>query len=312
MKTLNEITNAIAKQLGKIAYGDDENAGIAQDYTIIVCPERIFADDYLEQRNERLNTNESQIPYLGEDIPNDTYYSKTIFFVVKVGGGQRNMAVSNSDITIRALSEEDDFVIARQILEDFVIEYNFKYDAEEGIVQAYFNPEVVNAMDEVYTGFRALLNLRGFIRIPADGSMFINDVYADFGEGSTPFRIPFMNIHYSYSAQPDPQAFAGFGGLTKALNRQCTEVVTFSTYLKHYGESSDEEELACNAFTEAVLSSKTKLNRKFHLVVSFQNGITLVDDWFVLSGAEYGQQLADLDMWNLSFASAKESEDENA
>lgn len=304
MKTLNEISNSISRQIGAIA------KRISADYTVITCPERIFVDDYLEQRNEDNDLTEDMIPYLGDDIPNRTRYSKTIFFVIKVGGGQRNMAVSNSDITIKVLSEEDDFVMAREILEAYVAEYNFQYDESEGIAQAYFNPEILNTMDEVYTGFRALLSVRGFVRIPADGSLFVNEIdviFSDDEQNEVTYKVPFLNMHRSYSAQPDPQAFAGFGGLTKALNRQCTEVITFSTYLKYYG---DDTNVACDAFTLAMIRASAKMNRKFRIKLSFQNGLSLTDDWFVLTGADYAQQLADLDMWNLSFTSAKEAEDD--
>ena len=195
MRTLNEICNIISKQIGSVA------KEISEDYTIIVCPERIFMDDYLAQREqETLDLAEDALPYLGDDIPNKTYYSKTIFFVVKVGNGQRNMAVSNSDVVIKALSEEDDFVIAREIMELFVARYNFSYDAQEGVAQAYFNPDISDSMDEVYTGFRALLSLRGFVRIPADGSLFVNEIdisFMDDEQNDVTYKVPFLNMHRS-------------------------------------------------------------------------------------------------------------------
>ena len=50
MMEYNKVITTISKQLGAIA------KGITEDYDIVICPERIFADDYLpsiEQYYER-------------------------------------------------------------------------------------------------------------------------------------------------------------------------------------------------------------------------------------------------------------------
>lgn len=304
MKTLTQITNIIATQLGAIA------REVSEDYKIIVCPERIFVDDYQAQRDEAYeNTNADEIPSLNGEEPNFTYYSKTIFFVIKVGSGQRNMAVANSNVTIQALSEEDDFVVAREILDRFVATYNFKYI--DGIAQAYFTPDMSSSQDSVYTGFRALLSCRGFVRVPEQGFMFINNIFVNFvqdGVAYENYRLPFLSCSYSYVAQPDPQAFAGYGGSTKALNRQSTETITLTTYLK-YNSGDDLQEIE-NAFTKAILRAKENMNGKFHIVMkTTDNEISITDDYFVLTSAAYGQELADLATWNLTFTAAKEEED---
>lgn len=313
MKTINEITNIISKQIGEAA------KNVSLDYTIIVCSERIFVDDYLEQRNQRVDTNEAQIPYLGDDIPNDTYYSKTIFVVVKVGGGQRNMAVSNTDVTIDVISEEDSFDVARSVLEEFVVAYNFKY--ADGIAQAYFNPSVNSSQDSIYTGFRALMSVRGFVRAPENGLVFVSGITVgiDDGEGNElTAKVPFINLSDTYNGQPDPQAFAGYGGRTMALIRQSTETVTFSTYLFVYSESDWEglpEETqsqmrALSAFSSAVIGAGSDMNRKFHIRMETPFADTpLVDDYFVFVGRNYSQELAGMDAFGLSFTMAKSVEE---
>lgn len=299
--TYEEIYATIAKQIKKIA------EGVSEDYTFVICPERIFVDDYVQQKAEALENADVVL----EDEPNYTFFSHTIFIVVKLGGGQRNMAVSNNDISIHVLSEENDFEIARQILNEFVGEYNFKY--KDGLAQAYFNPEMSTSMDAVYTGFRALLSIRGFIRIPQDGFIFVTEVgigFEDDDGNEIEYKVPFINLHYNYGAQLDPQAFAGYGGKTMALARQSTQVVQFATYLIY--KEGDEGFADANAFSLAVMRAANHMNKKFRITMTTQNGITITDpndNYFVLNALDYAQELADMSTWSLSFAMAKSAED---
>ena len=299
--TYEEIYATIAKQMKGIA------EEVSEDYTFIICPERIFVEDYQQQKIEAMESNHAIL----EDEPNDTFFSHTIFIVIKLGGGQRNMAVSNNDITIQVLSEENDFEIARQILNEFVGQYNFQY--KDGLAQAYFNPEMSTSMDAVYTGFRALLSIRGFIRIPQDGFIFITkmDISFDDDDGNEiNYRIPFINLHYNYSAQVDPQAFAGFKGRTMALARQSTQVVQFATYLIY--KEGDEAFADANAFSLAIMRSSNHMNKKYRITMKTQNGITMTgpeDNYFILNAFDYAQELADMSACNLSFAMAKSVED---
>ena len=48
MMTLMQINDAISKEIGEIVEGLD----LPEDYTVVVCPERIFMDDYLPKENE--------------------------------------------------------------------------------------------------------------------------------------------------------------------------------------------------------------------------------------------------------------------
>ena len=289
------LINIIVKQIGKVA------EKYAPDKDVVVCPERIFVDDYLPKEEQYVAVN-GQLPSLDQDDPNEPPYADKVFVVVKLGSGQKNMAVSNSIVTIQVLSENNDFVAARDILDSFSSEYNFKY--EDGIVQAYFTPEVAASQESIYTGFRALLSIRGFVRVPEEGFAFADAMYVTVGEYGIRSRIPFMNYSYNYTAQPDPQAFAGTQGQTMALNRQSTETVSFSTYLQ-FGQNAPY-----NDFSHAVLEARNHLNRKVRIEVrSNLDDVTLIDEWFVLSGIHYEQELGDMAPWLISFTRAKMIED---
>lgn len=311
-----EIADKIANQIKEIALGTSE------DFDYIVCSERIFMDDYLKQKNKGQTSDMMDINTILMEDPNALEYANTIFFVIKVGGGQSNMAVSNADITINVLSEENAFEAARSVLLGFVRKYNFTYDDESGLAQAYFNPEITSSQDSVYTGFRAMMAVRGFVRIPEMGLIFVNKISIGMeGEDGEllSFDIPFINLTDSYSAQPDPQAFSGYSGRTMALIRQSTETIQFATYLTIYTDEEiaewDDEEIqakmrAASYFARAVLGISSKMNRKFlitmHTAVS---GVNVVSDYFVLAGRNYSQELAGMDTFTLSFAMAKMAED---
>lgn len=317
MKTLNNITEIIANQLGGIArelLDDPNNSEFFGDYDVIVCSERIFVEDYLPREEEYLEKN-SEMLALNCSDPNEQPYRNKIFVVINMGSGQRNYAVSNSDCTIDVLSEENDFVFARALLDEFVAKYNFKY--ESGIVQAYFNPNVNSSMEEVYTGFRALFSVHGFVRVPEQGFAFISEVSISFDDNGTErtISIPFTNLSYTWASQPDPQAFAGTGGQTKALNRQSTTVVSFSTY---FNFDDSVENLLYSAFSNKIIYVMNgHQNEKFHikLLTPYERGsgdnkerIAIVDKWFVLVNAGYNQELGDIDPWTISFSESKETE----
>lgn len=271
MKTLTEITNIIAKQIGEVA------KTAATDYDIIVCPERIFMDDYLPEEEKYLQTI-GEMPSLDIGSPQELPYKNTIFVVIKMGSGQTNMGVANYSCTLQVLSEADDFVAARQLLDSFIAEYNFEY--VDGIVQSYFTPDMGGSQESVYTGFRALMSCRGNIRVPEEGVAFVTDILASF-DGKVFFELPFLNVMYNHACQPDPQAFAGTMGRTMALNRQSTQTMTFDMYLWNKGavrENSSRtytyaEDIAqsfdymLDKFSKAVIESHSAMNKKFKLVV---------------------------------------------
>ena len=263
MKTLTEITNIIAKQIGEVA------KTAATDYDIVVCPERIFMDDYLPKEEQYLATL-GELPSLDVDSPQELPYKNTIFVVIKIGSGQANMGVSNYSCTLQVLSEADDFVAARQLLDSFIAEYNFEY--VDGIVQSYFTPDMGGSQESVYTGFRALLSCRGNIRVPEEGVAFITDVLVSL-DGNCFFEFPFLNVMYNHACQPDPQAFAGTKGRTMALNRQSTQTITFDTYLWNKGVYDGTEpdikttDWWLDLFSKSIIEAHSDMNKKFRLMV---------------------------------------------
>lgn len=265
MKTLTEITNIISKQMGEVA------KEAATDYDIIVCPERIFMDDYLPKAESYLQSM-SEFPQDDSDSPQDLPFKNTIFVVIKLGSGQANMGVANYSCTLEVLSEEDDFTAARQLLDSYVAKYNFEYI--DGIMQSYFTPDMGGSQESVYTGFRALLSCRGNVRVPEEGAVFITDVLMSF-DGKFFFEVPYISVMYNHSCQPDPQAFAGTRGRTMALNRQSTQTITFDMYLWRphtetssglaYSVSSHDDWLG--VMSEKIIEAHSSMNTKFRLMV---------------------------------------------
>ncbi len=267
MKTLTEITNIISKQMGEVA------KDAATDYDVIVCPERIFMDDYLPRAEAYLQSMD-EMPSMEAASPQDQPYQNTIFVVIKVGSGQANMGVANYSCTLQVLSEADDFVVARQLLDSYIAKYNFEYI--DGIVQSYFTPDMGGSQESVYTGFRALLSCRGNIRVPESGAAFITDVLVSV-DGNIFFELPYISAMYNHSCQPDPQAFAGTRGRTMALNRQSTQTITLDVYLWNKGAYSENPKDSGTAdlgldwwldlFSMAVFDAHSNMNRKFYLSV---------------------------------------------
>lgn len=319
MMTLMQINDAISKEIGEIV----ERLDLPEDYTVVVCPERIFMDDYLPKENEYY-LKRSEMPFDDYDSPNESPYRNHIFVVVKMGTGQRNEAVSESSVTLQVLSEQDDFLIARTILDQFIAEYNFKLTAD-GFVQAYFNPEVIASQETVYTGFRALMTTRGFIRVPEPGVVFVTGVIISIDGGETYFRIPYMGLRYNHNAQPDPQAFAGTMGNTMTMNRQASQTISFDTYL-----TQSSEKTPLDAFSSKVFLADRHINAIFDIALvtnvdpedaydedSVMSPIVDGEDTdlvvigkgqYRLVSASYSQDLGDMSTWSLTFSRATREE----
>ena len=162
--TYERIVNTIITELqGVFDAMPQPEDGDLNPYKIIVCPERIFVDDYAAAEQEYV-ASISDSNELFEENPNESPYKKIIFVVVKLGSGQKNMAVTGYSLSIQVLSEENDFLFSRALLDKFVNEYNFVYANE--MMHSFFPPEMTSSQDSVYIGFRALYSLRGFIRVP--------------------------------------------------------------------------------------------------------------------------------------------------
>lgn len=316
MKSLIEITNDIARQLGTVA------RQITEDYDIIICPERAFLDDYLP-RVEEYYERQSETESLDSDSPADLPYQKTIFVVIKVGSGVRNMGISNSDVTIECLTEENDFEVTRAILDAFLEEYNFEF--RDGMLQSYFNPEMGSSMDSVHTGFRAMYHCRGSVRIPVDGLVFVQDALVSFSpsgsENAEWVQLPYLSLAYSSDATADPQAFSGQLGRTANLNKQTVQTISLTTYLFYDPSATSKNGTLMNGFSLATIRSQMEMNKKFHLAlrtniadssateIKGERRLCIADDWFTLSNATYEQDLGDASPWSLVFSRALEREE---
>lgn len=314
MMEYSKVITTISKQLGAIA------KGITEDYDIVICPERIFVDDYLPSIEQYYERN-SELPSLDVETPEEIPYANTIFVVIKIGSGQRNMAVSETTITLQVMTEENDFEVTKKILDMFLAEYNFEY--RDGIIQSYFNPEMVSSTDSVYSGFRAMYDCRGTLRIPEDNLMFVQDIMVGIPDekGVTEMhKIPFISQSYDNQASTDPQPLSGYNGVTLNLNRQTTQTVSLNTYLFYFSDvGNDKEKAWVNRFAESILRSQRNMNRKFKIAIRTNiNGesaedeggkVCLANDWFTLVGTTYNQDWGDISTWALTFSRSKEREE---
>lgn len=314
MMEYSKVITTISKQLGAIA------KGITEDYDIVICPERIFVDDYLPSIEQYYERN-SELPSLDVETLEEMPYANTIFVVIKIGSGQRNMAVSETTVTLQVMTEENDFEVTKKILDMFLAEYNFEY--RDGIIQSYFNPEMVSSTDSVYSGFRAMYNCRGTLRIPEDNLMFVQDIMVGIPDenGVTEMhKIPFISQSYDNQASTDPQPLSGYNGVTLNLNRQTTQTVSLNTYLFYFSDvGNDKEKAWVNRFAESILRSQRNMNRKFKIAIRTNiNGdkaedeggkVCLANDWFTLVGTTYNQDWGDISTWALTFSRSKEREE---
>lgn len=241
MKTNREIIKIIEKSIldsYKTFASDNSNLIGEGDYDIKIGDQRIIESD-MEAREQ--------------ETPQDEKKSTRIYIVVKLGNGQYNFAVSNFTCEIQAISEDGSFDIAQGILRQFVEDVNFEYN--NGIIQTFLNPEVVQENADVYTGVRAILSCKGNVIVPEDSPSvhFVTNVEFSWDAGQTWAQFPFINVTFDWKTTPDPQAFppktlgekinlaegiTDHGGWTSSVNKQSTTTIGFTTYLFNFNSST--------------------------------------------------------------------------
>lgn len=336
MKGINDVMETIANQLVSVISGMTDYS----DYNVKVCSERVFLDDYAPKVADYAvslsipqgyNEADPGNPYYdmdaspeGYESPEQMPYPKTVFFVLKAEQGEINFAVWNCPITIQVVSEENSIDAARAMVMEFIHEYNFKY--EDGMVQSYFTPAIGSNMEEMYTGFRNLMFVRGYIHVPEDGVLSVVGFrfkVRDGAKSSGWFQYPFLNMSFRHSASPDTQPIPSHHGSTQTLNRFTTQTFSISTYLWHTGSKIlddyfdsklKEEEKNQNLFTESVLHAFKSMNRKFDVEIlsNVENQdedsgrMVVLSGTFVLSDASYMQDFGDLSPWSISFSRSED------
>jgi hypothetical protein len=321
MKTISEITRIIENGLNSQLESVLGNS--FSQYHIVICPERVF-DKTVEERQEN---------------PDDQKEAKTIYFVIKFGKGQQNFAVINMQVSIEVLSEQGRMDGAQQILRGYAESVNFEYS--DGIIQTYFSPEVIEASSDIYDGYRSLVAMSGNIKIVNASPLTLIVTNVKFGDkDSTPSDIPFISISLNQTSTPDPQVFPELvssngeysmtGGSTKSLNKQTTRTFGLTTYLFDFGESLSTGGLTDSMARATVFSRKiikhcngSAMNEKYHFILvtnipdrdtsgDIINGsyLPLIDGWFVVTGIQYIQDLGNTSTISISFAEAKETEND--
>ncbi len=327
MKTISEITkiitDAIVASAQEVTAEECENI---DDYNIIVCTERVFVDDYKKEADPADMYRQNMDIDGDVNEPVDMPYQKTIIIVLKFGQGQVNQAILNMPVRIQCLSEQNDFAAASAILRAFCNKYNFEFT--DGIVMSFYTPEVASAAQEMYEGYRSLLSCSGSVKVPEEGIAFVTEIYSYDSDSKVWFKIPFITVNDSWSAQGDPQSYAGRNGRTMNINRQSTSTMTFSCYM---WTKSNNEYLA--KFTKNILAAKLHMNKRFRLyfktnvLVSkgeenydedLYNKLKTIDNLtdayympeaegtFALISSSYGQTWGDINTRSLSFTEAEE------
>lgn len=298
MKSINDIVNIIKLKIIDVATQYSQEVGKA--FVCEILPER----DFIEK------TENDRDPY-EEDTIFEVVDKDKIYFVVKFGRGEYNFALSSIPMSIEVVSEENSMSGAQEILRRFVSSVNYIY--ENGIIQTYFLPSVISPVNQIRSGYRALIELQGKVYDFENLTSAITKV--EMGDSSSSLsNIPFINIKYNWSAQPNPQAFADSNGATKNLNRQYTRTIVLTTYLWNdasYGNPNPQE-VAEKDFSEKIkTSTSTDMNKRYYIKLSSNSGSSFVEGYFILVSFNYDQNYGMPNVGTMTFTEAEEPQNAN-
>ena len=221
MKTVNDLAKIIASGIQRII---ESGQVPSSDFTWIITTEQIFVNDYvpmiqsLQEQRAGMDYNGQMPPHFAYDEddhlnviqeapesavvtnkdfvdpgktegpmdPNKLDIDNTVFCIIKFGRGDITPKMMYSyPVTIRVLMMDTVVEEVRDTMCAFADSVNFVY--EDGVIQSYFSPEVTDTMSEVYEGFRSVMSITGYIKVPvSDDLLFMAGIStaADTLEGA--------------------------------------------------------------------------------------------------------------------------------
>ena len=212
--------------------------------------------------------------------------SGSIFLIVKLLPATINFGQTILPMTITAMSERNSVAICQQLLIDFAQTYNLATNNDETIRQYYTTPSVLNAFNEIGTGYRASMFLNGTLLISLNANSF--DVFLD----DETEKLPVITCSDSLDIQGDRQAFFTTNDFAKSKST----VASYQLNLVMYNTDSD--------FLNKVLNIKfgnLSIDTIFNFTIKYKNGITSGKMPMKLVNATINQNVGELPTINMSF-----------
>lgn len=156
-------------------------------------------------------------------VDKNSSISNYIYIVVSLGQITPNGLVSETPITLKAMSESNSINMVQDILITFCNDYNLT-SSDSFMLEVWSTPTAISNFDEIGIGIRSIFSMKGSLTI-ADSS--ISDLSLEYN--GTPIFL--LKANFAYDTITDPQVFNGGNGLTNTLIRSGVRTLVFSTYL---------------------------------------------------------------------------------
>lgn len=150
-----------------------------------------------------------------------------IYIVISFGTASTNFGQSEIPVFLECVSEENSFIVARDLLSSFVVTFNNSRNGS--VYQQWESPTLNSKFNEVGKGFRSMLYVSGSMSIGAQ--ININDIAKIYWKNGDDYEeIQFLSFNEGYQASLQPQVYPDQNGFAKSQAEYATYTISFSTF----------------------------------------------------------------------------------
>lgn len=212
----------------------------------------------------------------------------TIYIAIDFGNSDFDGRQANVEITISALTTENEIKPTQDFLMEFVNRYTMQTIESIGGIQQWQTPTDIQNFEEVDAGFRSIVTTSGTVSIMQSGGT----VSVSYGDE----KLFIIQNSGNMTNSPDPQTWKSADALNLTKVMSSTRSVSFQTY---YDPSSP----FCVAAMKAWFGGKADREKIFDLTFSV-TGIGDVERKMVISNFQFSQEIGSFLTFIVAFTDA--------
>ena len=277
---------------------DNDEMGAYDNLNILISNEQFF----IRQREE------------GKLSPN------TIYIVVKFSPAAVDYGVTVLPVTILVMSEQNRCELCQRLLQDFTTMANMEMNSSSTIQQFYESPAVTSNFNELFEGFRSVLNVSSTFVISASANPFTLEWYNPAEDENHAVigwqEVYFINGNLGSNYQTNPKLFYTTNDFTRSITTMGTVTFNISSvlltdegfydemlkYITKKNEFTIDTKPSSPTYLQKVSRSGDliDINQKLIFKLTFKNNDSLTD-FFKLASIDIQQVLKKIPMITLVF-----------
>lgn len=189
-------------------------------------------NEIVQQKNKKYSGYSLDITSELNYIKPSAYNPNKIYIIVRFSNASLYYNQVSLPISFNILAEQNSFNACRELIFDYVTEFNLAKDETGDIIQRYESPIVLSNFNEIGSGYRSLLSCSGGFLISSDNNTIesINYVWKDSENNEKIEKILPLFVSFNVTNDLDSQPFYQTGNFASSIAKVAVFTLSFSTY----------------------------------------------------------------------------------